>query len=286
MSFRAGSRVPRVHLTAVVGGGDSLLLTHLIEHYRGLGVESFYLTRHAESTKDPTYEEIEHYARAGGVNLFATYIGPWSHDLHGRLINVAMAENPDDWYVVADLDEFHVYDRPLIDLIEFCERSGYYHVNGCFLDRIAIDGGFPEVGTTSLWEQYPLGGAVTMRLLRAPTLKTGLALGRFHLGGGHHGVRGETGVPRNQSFIQVHHFKWTGSVVERIRTRVEEYESGAWRLAYPGVLHEARRFLNYLDHHNGRIDVTDESLYLYPCGSGYHDHILWNDVADQAEKWG
>lgn len=284
MSVRAVSRRSRVHLASVVGGGDSILLAHLIEHYRGLGVESFYLTRHAESTTDPAYDEIEYYARMAGVELFATHLGPWDHELQGQLSKAAMAENPDDWYVVVDLDEFHVYDRPLADLIELCERDGYLHVNGCFLDRIAIDGGLPEVGPASLWEQYPLGGSVTSKLLRAPTKKTCLALGRLSMGAGHHGIPGTTGVPWKESCIQVHHFKWTGSVVDRLRRRIERYESRARRV-YPGAVEEARRFLTYLDHHGGRIDVTDESLYLHPCGSGYHDHARWREVAEWAQRW-
>jgi hypothetical protein len=42
------------------------------------------------------------------VELFATHLGPWDHELQGELTKAAMAENPDDWYVVVDLDEFHV----------------------------------------------------------------------------------------------------------------------------------------------------------------------------------
>jgi hypothetical protein len=76
------------------------------------------------------------------------------------------------------------------------------------------------------------------------------------------------------SCVQVHHFKWTGSVVDRLRRRIEHYESRARRV-YPGAVDEARRFLTYLEHHGGRIDVRDESLYLDLCGSGYHDHPPW-----------
>jgi len=115
--------VPRLHLVSVVGGGESAMLGHLIAHYRHLGVESFRIIRHAESTAAPEFEAIKHYARAAGVELHRTYIGPLDNDVQGRLMSEAMAERPEDWYILADLDEFHLYDRPLDDLLELANTA-------------------------------------------------------------------------------------------------------------------------------------------------------------------
>jgi len=280
-----GTRKPRVHLVAVVGGGDSILLSHFVDHYRALGVESFYLIRHAESTDEPAYEEIAHYARVAGVALHHTHVGPWDDDLHGRLMTAAMDEHPDDWYILADLDEFHVYDRPLADLVALCEREGKQRVCGCFVDRMGPDGILAPLTAGPLWPQYPLGGAITSRLLTAPTLKVGLSLGRLRTGGGHHGVPGKTGLPREQSYIQVHHFKWTESVFARMRRREERYQSGTWPLVYPSVLDEARRLLRYLRRHRGRIDVADPRLLVGPCDEGYDGFQRWPEVAEDAQRW-
>lgn len=285
MTGEGGTRNPRVHLVAVVGGGDSLLLSHFVDHYRTLGVESFYLIRHAESTDEPAYEEIAHYARESGVPLYHTHVGPWDDNLHGRLMTAAMDEHPDDWYVLADLDEFHVYDRPLAELVTLCEREGKEHVCGCFVDRLGPAGTLPPVGRGPLWPQYPLGGAITSRLVSAPTVKIGLTLGRHGTGGGHHGVPGRTGLPRHRSYIQVHHFKWTESLVARMRRRVERYESGSWQLVYPAVLHEAKRVLHYLDRHGGRIDVASSRLLVGPCGDGYDGLPHWPEIAEDAQRW-
>jgi hypothetical protein len=270
---------------AVVGGGDSIMLSHFIDHYRRLAVESFYLIRHAESTDEPAYEEIAHYAHAAGVRLHHTHVGPWDDDLHGRLMTSAMNEHPDDWYILADLDEFHLYDRPLTDLVALCEREGKQRVGGCFVDRVGPDGTLAPVGPGPLWRQYPLGGAITSRLVPAPTLKIGLALGRLGTGGGHHGVPGRTGLPREESYIQVHHFKWTEGVVARMRRRVRRYESGQWQLVYPSVLDEAKRVLHYLARHAGRIDVTDERLLVDFCGDGYDGYRRWPELAEEAQRW-
>lgn len=137
-------------------------------------------------------------------------------------------------------------------------------------------------GRASSTSGWPRRHSVTSKLLGGPAHKTCLALGWRSLGAGHHGIPGSSGVPWKQSCVQVHHFKWTGSVVERLRRRIERYESRAGRRVYPGAVDEARRFLTYLDHHGGRIDVIDESLDLHSCGSG--DHAHWREVAEWAQR--
>jgi hypothetical protein len=274
-----------LHLLAVVGGGDSILVRHLIEHYRALGVESFKLIRHAESTADPDYELIAHHANEAGVRLFDTWLGPWDDKMHEVRMASVMARHPDDWFVLVDLDEFHLYDRPIRELIDMCESGGYVLVKGCYVDRLAPDGGFPEVDSSPLWEQYPLGGAITAQLLDAIPLKVGIALGRTLIGGGHHVTLGHTGLPRDVAYIQVHHFKWTGSLIARTRKRIQRYESGAWRLAYDKVLTDAYRLVEHVDGHGGRIDISDPRLCIGEAGSRYGDHPQWADIVGVADRW-
>jgi hypothetical protein len=279
------SGTPRLHLLGVVGGGDSVLVKHLVEHYRSLGVESFKLIRHAESTSDPDYELIDHYARQSGITLHDTWLGPWDDKIHEARMKAVMAEYPDDWFVLVDLDEFHLYDRPLPELIEMCESSGRVYVKGCYIDRLALDGSFPKVDSSPLWEQYPLGGAITAQILDAIPLKIGLALGQTLISGGHHVGEGGKGLPRDQSYIQVHHFKWTGSVMQRTRRRIQRYETRRWNLAYDKVLVDAHLLVRYLDEHDQRIDVSDPRLYVARAGRRYDDHKLWPEIVADASRW-
>jgi hypothetical protein len=282
--MRVSRRKPNVHLLTVVGGGDSILLGHLVEHYRALGIESFFVIRHAESTADPDYEPIAHYARQSGISLYDTWLGPWDGKIHERRTAAVLAEHPDDWFVVADSDEFQIYDRPLPELIDLCESRGHTHVSGCYIDRLASDGSLPEITAAPLWAQFTLGGALTGTMLGTP-LKIGLALGRQNPAGSHHGGPGRTGLPRAESYVQVHHFKWTASLLERTRRRVERYETGAWRLAYNDSLNDARRLLAYMERHGGRVDVTDERFHLREIGDRYGDHPLWTTIAAEAQRW-
>jgi hypothetical protein len=274
-----------MHFACMMGGGEAGLLPHLVDHYRGLGIESFSLIWHSESAADPWYEVADALVRRAGLTFLHRHIGPYDEDLHQRLIHFAMSQHPDDWYVVADLDELHVYDRPLSELVELCEREGFDHVNGCFVDRVAADGSFPDIGTGPLWRQYPLAGSVSAGLLRALPLKTGIARGSVDLLPGQHGAPTGRGLPRDRGYIQVHHFKWTGSVVARLRRRVERFRDGAASGMHLAIEHEARRFLAHVETHGGRIDTACGRLRLEPCGNGYHDHPRWSEIADEAQGW-
>lgn len=285
MAETAGTaaRKPRIHFTTVIGGTDVDTFPHLIRHYRAAGIESFLLIRQAESIDDPAYRRLEEHARDVGVEFFHSHIGPYGLDLHQRLIRHAMDEHPDDWYVVADSDEFHVYDRPLHELVELCEKGGYDYVSGCFLDRVAVDGTFPEIGEESLWEQYPLAGSVSAALLRALPLKVGLVRGGVELLTGQHGAPEARALPRSESEIQVHHFKWTGAVLRRLEQRSSRVE-GATALD-GAVSRESRRFLAHVWRHGGRIDVEDPRFRFHACRDAYGDHPRWTEVAEEAQGW-
>ncbi len=274
----------RVHLVCVVGSGDSALLPHLVTYYRRLGIESFYLITHAQSAADAGRGDVEDVAAGLGLRVFHTQVGPWSLDLHQALVRYAMSENPGDWYVIADIDEMLVFDRPLADLADLCERDGRDHVNGCFLDRIAADGSFPDVGSTSLWDQYPLACSISATLTRALPLKVVFARGHVELLTGQHGAPEGRGLPRELGYAQVHHFKWTGGVVGRLRRRLDLYAAGAWDVN-TGVIRETHRFLAHVDRHDGRIDITDPRLRVARSGPNYHDYPHWHDVMDEAQGW-
>lgn len=51
-----------------------------------------------------------------------------------------MAIRPDDWWGIADLDEFHVHNRPPTEVVAYCERHGYDYVEGSLLDHVTADG--------------------------------------------------------------------------------------------------------------------------------------------------
>jgi len=262
-----------------VVGSDTGLLDAAIAHYRGLGVEFFHVIRHIESFDDPEFERARDVLARHGLAFAAVHQGPWDEDLNAYLIRAQMRRHPSDWWVVADLDEFHVYDRPLTDIITACEVGGYDYVMGALLDRVAADGTLPALDpATSIWAQYALAGLVTLRVVRAVTSKVTLARGDVHLHLGQHGALTGRSLPATEAFAQVHHFKWTDSVRPRLTQRVQAYSSGDWHLTYPATIVGSRRMLKYLEANGGRIDVTAAKLALRRCGSDYADYEPWTDL--------
>jgi len=262
-----------------VVGSDTGLLDAAIAHYRGLGVESFHIIRHIESFDDPEFQRAQDVLTRHGLAFAAVHQGPWDEDLNAYLIRAQMRRHPSDWWVVADLDEFHVYDRPLTDIITACKAGEYDYVMGALLDRVAADGTLPALNpATSIWAQYALAGLVTLRVLRATTSKVTLARGDVHLHLGQHGALTGRSLPATEAFAQVHHFKWTDSVLPRLTQRVQAYASGDWHLTYPPTIVGSRRMLKYLEANGGRIDVTAEKLALHRCGSDYTDYEPWTDL--------
>jgi hypothetical protein len=259
-----------------VVGSDTGLLDAAIAHYRGLGVESFHLAAHIESFADAEFQRAQDVLARHELAFDAVHQGPWDEDLNAYLIRAQMRRHPSDWWVVADLDEFHVYDRPLTDIVAACEVGGHAYVMGALLDRVAADGSLPALNpATSIWDQYALAGLVTLRVLRGMTSKVTLARGDVQLHLGQHGALTGRSLPATEAFAQVHHFKWTDSVLPRLTQRVQAYSSGDWHLTYPLIVLESRRMLRYFEANGGRIDITAEKLALHRCGSDYTDYEPW-----------
>ena len=57
--------------------------------------------------------------------------------------------------MVSDDDEFHVYPKPLQEMINDCEENGWEFITGGFIDRIGEDGTFPKVyNKTNIWKNF------------------------------------------------------------------------------------------------------------------------------------
>ena len=264
---------------ASVVGSDTSLLNAAIAHYRDLGVESFHIARHVDTLDDPDFRRSVDVLERQGLSFAAVHQGPWDEDLNGYLIRAQMRKYPEDWWVVADLDEFHVYDRPLSEIVELCEESRCDYVRGAMLDRVAVDGSLVAVDPArSVWDQFELAGLVTLRVLQAATSKVTLIRGSVQLHVGQHWALSGRPLPATRAFAQVHHFKWTESVRTRLTNRVSAYASGDWHLMYPAVTEESRRILEHLRDHGGRIDVGAADLVMRRCGHAYTDYEPWQDL--------
>jgi hypothetical protein len=202
-----------------------------------------------------------------GCGIESIVVGDWlTYELDAWVRS--MRRYPDDWWVLADQDELHLYPDSLPELLAFCDRRGYDHVQGTFVDRVSADGNFVAVDhTRPLWPQYPLGGIVSAKLFGAFSPKVVAAKGRVAITRGHHKARKANPCPIEQVFTQVHHFKWTHGVVERQERRADHF-----RRAGAGHWTQGAAIATYSHTHGHRIDIEDRAFLFEPC-TPYYPHF-------------
>jgi hypothetical protein len=258
----------KVHLITVIGSHLDLL-PHMLSHYKAAGIDSLIVNLQIEHYSDPLYAEAVDVCREFHATLYSVYIGPWLQHVNTFLFSQARETYPNDWFVLADLDEFQVYPQEIPKFLETVDHEGFSYVEGCVIDRLAADGGFPAVSKdVSIWDQFPLAGMLTYPLTGAAIHKVVAVKGKLPLTGGQHRPLSGKGYPRERQFIPVHHFKWTQGLDVRLSRRVEFFK----RTHQPFGDH-SERFVQYYGDYNGRIDINDPKLMIEKC---YKDYPHWN----------
>lgn len=265
-----------IRLVTLVGAHVEIL-PFMLEHYRAAGVASFAVHVHVPHEADPVRDDVAAITRAFGCGIASVVVGDWRTFVLDTWL-ASMRAHPDDWWILADQDELHLFPDQLERLLAYCDRRGYDHIIGGFVDRLAEDGGFPAVDPEQpIWSQFPLGGLLTARILQGNSLKVVAAKGRVAISAGHHEAMSGAGCPMRELFIQVHHFKWTAGIVERQRQR-----AAAFRARGLPYWVESARFAEYCARHDERIDVHDRRLLIAPCQPAYPH---WQTYARQVARF-
>jgi hypothetical protein len=269
-----------VHLFTVVGGVVKIL-PYMLQHYRGLGVSSWLIHVHLTAEDDPARAEIERIARDLECAISSVEIGgTWT--LAQRMLYRRFADQrPDDWFIFADQDELCAFRDDLPSIVDFCERHGYDHVRGCFVDRLGPGGTLARLDPARpLDGQFPLGGFITFPVLRGDPRKIVLAKGRVLLeGSGHHVALSGAACPVAEHFVQVHHYKWGDWLPAHLRERIE-----LCRRYNNAVGAESERFLAYYERHQSRFDVDDPALLVSRCEPEYRPWTAVRDFVTAYEK--
>jgi hypothetical protein len=270
----------KIHLITVVGDQVELLAP-MLAHYRALGITSFSVNVNARSADDPAVQRVAEIARASGTRVASLTTGEWLHGSNQAIYRRMRERRPDDWFVLADSDELQAWPDDLCALIAWCERHGYDHVEGCFVDRLAPDGGFPPYRAgVPLAEQYPLGAYLSYPLAGANQCKVVAAKGRVQLGPGQHFADAGSACPAADVYVPVHHYKWTGGIVERLRRRAASRERAGDR-----YWEESARVVAYCEARGGRIDLADPRFLVARCAPAYaHWDAVMRECAGFAES--
>ena len=274
-----------INLVTVVGE-NTHILPHMLKHYEDV-IDKAYVAVYRQSNDDGILEEIEEL----GIEPFMVFTEPkYNWERVTEIYNTIKQTKPNDWWIVSDDDELQVYPEPIEDIVKNCERYGYDFVTGGFLDRIGIDGTFPEVTRdTNLHKAFPLAGFFRHPMSKACPNKVTLMKGFQDISSGQHYASFKDGtnswgkghprrMPINEVFTQVHHFKWDSTCVERIKKVADNKKDYSYSEEYR-VMYEALKKNNFkIDTTNLKFLVEELKEFSY---NKYMDYPHWDTLKNK-----
>jgi hypothetical protein len=262
-----------IKLLTVIGHGTSLL-PHFIEHYQKQVDEiliAVYETELYPSLSDEVLEIIKNYDNVNITITIKERLYDWEKVT--QLYNFIKMKSKSDWFVISDIDEFHLYPNDdLRGLVNDCEKNNWDIVRGGFIDRIGIGGEFPELkDNESIWRQFPNAGFFRYPMSKACPNKICIMKGYVDVTSGQHYAKIEDQTtwrwqgwshpliaPIESHSVQVHHFKWDSTSIERVLNVANLNEDYAFSNEYFKMYIELKKT-------NFKIDLINPE-YMFELG--------------------
>jgi hypothetical protein len=256
-------------LLVTVTGHRTNTLKHQLMHYKNEIKDAFIVAYEHENSDKSTKEEVEEIAKEQGFKIHTVRTHrPFDWEQVTNIYNEIKDKYPDDWWIISDDDELQIYWEPIEDLIQDCEKHGWEYVSGGFVDRIGLEGTFPEINPESnLWETFPVAAFFRYPLSKACPNKTCLAKGRIKVSNGQHYIKEGQNVvwgakgwlhpkryPVNRNFVQVHHFKWDDTVFQRLLDVANVKQKYAYSEEY-------QLMYDSIKNNNFRIDINNSNFF-------------------------
>lgn len=274
----------KLNLVTVVGNNITML-PHMIKHYQNM-VDEIYVVVYRQDENDTILSDIEEL----GIKPYKVVVEPkYNWERVTELYNEVKQSKPNDWWIVSDDDEFHIYPKPIREMIGECEENGWDFITGGFLDRIGKDGTFPIVtNETNIWEEFPLGGFFRYPMSGAMPNKCCVMKGSVDVTPGQHfAVIGDTDTwrergwnhpkryPIEKGFIQVHHFKWDSTCIERIKeVSKTKKDYTYWK--------EYREMYIRLKRNKFLVDINEKDYYIDSIDTYcYSEYKYWQDLTQK-----
>lgn len=288
----------RVNLVTLCGQ-EVPTLPHMLRHYRNL-VDDICIIIYALGENDPIRQRVQTIADAFGCRVYKTVVTEkFDPAFATQLYNEAMKERPDEWWIIADPDEFHLYFKDLREIIAECDASGWSFVSGHFLDRFGPNGSLPTLDDTDIWRQFPMAGVtrslVTKSALKgindgwSPSWKACLAKGKVRLAAGQHFVlkdQGVEGYPIPLGLVQVHHFKWDSTVLSRHLHTLATLKP-AERPGDDDSRRSYQTMYEYLKANGGRVTVSERRALFAECPAPvFAAYPYWSRIVRHAPPFG
>jgi hypothetical protein len=272
----------KIRLVTVTGSRTDTLW-HMLNHYKDLVDEMYVVVYEWEGSS--TYNEVlkitKQFDKAKIIERVTKEKFNWEYVT--QLYNETKMLFPDDWWIVSDDDEFHIYSKPLNEIISECERNGWELVRGGFIDRVGQTGNFPKINKKeNIFDQFPVAGFFRYPMSGACPNKVCIMKGYIEITPGQHYAKidGHTTwrwqgwnhpliAPIEEYNVQVHHFKWDSTCIERIKQVADikkDYASSS----------EYLKMYQSLRSNNFEIDVTNGDYMFEYVGD--NDYKQWDKL--------
>lgn len=287
-------KMPKLRLVTVVGNfHKDLTLVQMLKHYDPW-IDQKIVVHYIAGDKTPTECAKEslaftEYLKKNNVSenvVVHTVTGPkydWDKVTEFyNSITCSPLNNPDDWWIIADCDEFQVWKDDPRHFIEEAEDLHCTFITGGFLDRIGENGTFPEIRgpEDDLDQLFPLVGFFRYPMSKAcPNKVVAVKSGQKVCSGQHYAVfpdgTNSWGSMDPRGYYKaktiVMHFKWDSTVLGRLK---ETVESGC------KFSEEYERMYNTIKDNNFRIPIDNPEymVEVYDPLKGYYSYKHWNRV--------
>ena len=274
----------KINLVTIVGH-NTTMLSHMLNHYRDI-VDEIFVVVYRQSEDDGILDEILEL----GITPYKIVTEPkFNWEKVTQLYNEVKQTKPNEWWVVSDDDEFHIYPKPIKELILECENNNWDFITGGFIDRIGENGEFPLIKKDSnIWEKFPLAGFFRHPMSGACPNKVCIMKGFVDLTPGQHYVDFGNGinswgtshpkrypVGRGEGLIQVHHFKWDSTCIKRIKEVADNKMEYSFSNEYLKMYNEIAKNFFKIDIHN--------SNYMFETLSDnipqFSEYSKWNRLS-------
>jgi hypothetical protein len=277
-----------IRLVTIIGHGTNLL-PHFINHYKKY-VDEINIIVYETDAYPTIANEVKFIIKNESNVVINKIVKDRIYDWERvtLLYNYVKSQQPNDWWVIADIDELHLYPNDdLKSLIFDCDANGWELVRGGFIDRVGIDGTFPSiVQNTSIWEQFPNAGFFRYPMSKACPNKICISKGYVPITSGQHyalineqttwrwqGWNHPLIAPIQTHSVQVHHFKWDETVIKRILDVASIKQDYSYSDEYFTMFNELRKTNNIININNNEF-MFEQGL-TYPEFNKYRQ---WNKL--------
>lgn len=181
-------------ITTDYGGPN--VVPHFIQHYLNLGLQTQNI--YVDLLHDPVLPDVGlqqslEYFRSVEVDA-RTILQAYAPELQDRAMVTRLATmpmDPEDWVIVADMDELFIFDavRNITDIVRAMNAEGATFALGEMLDHVAYGGQLRSIGSsTDIWQQFPLICPIVSHVGGGLPVKVTLHKAFLRSGAGHHHI--------------------------------------------------------------------------------------------------